>query len=121
MKTDYQEEKLKDLSADVGISVEELRKNITIENKMDRNNNPELVSLYAIYDKKGERFDIPFIVSNDLFAKRRFLMMKDNEESPLKRWPEDFDLVFVAAFNVLTAEVVDNELQTLIVGKKEDK
>lgn len=51
----------------------------------------EQIHLYAIWDRESGRFDNPFPAVSDVFAKRRFALMCD-EDGPLKKWPEQFDL-----------------------------
>jgi len=69
------------------------------------------LSIYAIYDKKGESFDTPFFARNTLFAKRRYMLMAEENNSPLRMWPHDFELYKIARFNIKTSVVIeDNEL-----------
>ena len=70
------------------------------------------LGIYAIFDKKSERYDTPFIAYSDLFAKRRFMLMLD-EDGPLKKWPEDFRLDKVGTFDVKTSNV--NEMKTMLI------
>lgn len=63
------------------------------------------LKVYAIYDKKGKRFDTPFFAISDVMAKRRFLLMQDEEKSPLAKWPEDFQLYELAGFDVETGKI----------------
>lgn len=119
MNDEIQKKKLADLADAEGLSLDQLR-DVPMIPKLDRNSDPQLIGIYAIYDKKGERYDIPFFMSNDLFAKRRFIMMKDDKESPLSKWPEDFDLMFIALFNILSSEIISEGVEILIQGKKEE-
>ena len=63
--------------------------------------------IYAIYDKKGARFDTPFFAHSDLFAKRRYLIMAEEEKSPLRMWPEEFEMYLVGRFNIKSATVIE--------------
>ena len=71
------------------------------------------LEIYAIYDKKSEKFDTPFFAHNDVFAKRRYLLMAEEERSPLSMWPEDFALFKVGRFNVDTAVVIEEHENVL--------
>ncbi len=62
----------------------------------------EEINLYAIYDRKGDRYDTPFFTSTDLFAQRIFHLRMMEEKSFLKMWPEDFILFQIGHFNVIT-------------------
>lgn len=66
--------------------------------------NPHVIYLYSVYDKKGERYDTPFFCANDLFANRVFSLRMDEEKSFLKEWPEDFVLYKIGYFDVLEGE-----------------
>ena len=61
---------------------------------------------YAIYDKKSKKYDTPFFAYSDLFAKRRVILMMDENNSPLNRWSEDFRLDKVGGFDVENGETV---------------
>lgn len=75
----------------------------------------EKISVYAIYDKKANRYDTPFFAFNDLFAKRRFHMMATNntENNVLKEFLKDFDLCQVGTFDVLTGEINPQQVTIL--------
>jgi len=82
-----------------------------------------LLGIYAIFDKKSERYDTPFIAYSDLFAKRRFMLMLD-EDGPLRKWPDDFRLDKVGSFDVKTSNVKETKNMLLEAGaviKKEEK
>lgn len=67
------------------------------------------LGIYSIYDKKGERFDTPFFAHSDLFAKRRLLLLMEEERSPLRMWPNDFELHSVGRYNVLTNTLIEEK------------
>lgn len=75
----------------------------------------DTLGIFAIYDKKSEKFDTPFFAFSELFAKRRFLLMMD-EDGPLKKWPEDFELKKVGEFNTNTGDVIED--QKLVIEAK---
>lgn len=82
------------------------------------------IGVYAIYDKKGERYDTPFFAISDLFAKRRFYLMAD-EKGPLQMWPDDFRLEKVGTFNIIDGELVNRNGLVLegltVIPKKGDE
>ena len=47
--------------------------------------------LYAIWDRETGVLDTPYFAVNDVMAKRRFMLMV-NENETLKKWPQQFDL-----------------------------
>ena len=61
--------------------------------------------MYALFDQEGSRFDTPFYALNDIFAKRRFAMMVQQEDSPLHHFKNVFQLYCLGDFNVLTGEI----------------
>lgn len=73
----------------------------------------EALGIYAIFDKKSEKYDTPYFAYSDLFAKRRFMLMLDEEKSPLAKWPGDFQLEKVGEFDIDTG-MVTNESKLLI-------
>lgn len=75
----------------------------------------EKLLIYAIFDKKSERFDTPFFTVSEVFGKRRFLLMLD-EEGALKKWPEDFNLQQLGTVNIITGNVESK--QKLIMEAK---
>ena len=89
---------MKDLSEATGMDISELRKELTTQNQM-------FLGIYAIYDKKSKHYDTPFFAWSDIFAKRRFCLMADSEKSPLKKWPEDFELHQLAGFDTHLGEI----------------
>lgn len=82
----------------------------------------EQIGIYAIYDKKGKRYDTPFFAVNDLFARRRFYLMAD-EKGPLKTWPEDFRLEKVGIFDIIEGELINDNGMVIegltVIPKKE--
>lgn len=77
----------------------------------------ETISIYGIYDLKGQRYDTPFFAYNDLFAKRRFIMLAEKEGSVMYRFNRDFELHNLGTFNVTTGEIVP-EKNTVIQGSQ---
>lgn len=73
------------------------------------------LSIYSIYDKKGERFDTPFFAHSNLFAKRRYLLMMEEDRSPLAMWPGDFELHLVGRYNVRTNVLIE-EKEVILEG-----
>lgn len=65
----------------------------------------EILGIYAIRDKKSERFDTPFFAVSDLFAKRRYLLMVDEEGSVLAKWTDEFELHKLGTISVLSGEI----------------
>ena len=78
--------------------------------KMQKNERDDSwLSIYSIYDKKGERFDTPFFAHSDLFAKRRYLLMMEEDRSPLSMWPSDFELHLIGRYNVLNNTLIEEK------------
>jgi len=74
------------------------------------------IGIYSIWDKKGKKFDVPFFAANQLFARRRFLMMA-KEESILKEFINDFDLCYIGKFNLINGHL-EKSFEKLIEGKQ---
>ena len=77
----------------------------------------ETINLYAVFDRKGNRYDTPFFTSNDLFAQRIFHLRMQEDLSFLKEWPEDFILFQVGTFNVNTSLLV-HDRRVIVEGRQ---
>lgn len=75
----------------------------------------EKINVYAIYDRKGKRFDTPYFAHSDLFARRRYELM--SKEGPLNEWPEDFELWSIGTFDVQKGNLTEN---IYLVGNAEN-
>lgn len=80
----------------------------------------EKVTIYAVYDKKAERYDTPFFAMNDLFAERRFVMSIEDNKSIISRFKNDFQLVRLGFFNVLDG-VMEQDMQVVREGVQINK
>lgn len=86
-----------------------------------------VLGIYAIFDSKGKRFDTPFFATDDLYAKRRFLLMMDEENSPILKWAKDFSLHRVGKFDINDGKVTDGKelifeaASYVKIGKDEEK
>lgn len=74
------------------------------------------IGIYAIFDLKQEIYDSPFLAATDLNAKRRFVLMIDEENSVLNRWHNDYNLFKLAEFSTKTGEV-KKDLKQIFEGK----
>jgi hypothetical protein len=74
---------------------------------------------YAYYDKKSERYDLPFFCHNDIQAKRKFYIdCSVSNESVLYNFTEDFDLYAVAEFHVEDGVFINiNPIELVLSGK----
>lgn len=84
----------------------------------------EIITMYAIWDKKGERYDTPMFMPHDVFAKRAFYKLVADGQGQLEYFKEDFELQRILTFNVLTGEVkVDKKslIDGLQIGKEIQK
>ena len=80
--------------------IEELRKSVEIQK-----NEFEWVQIFALYDKKGKKYDIPFFAHNELFAKRKFMLMA-KEEGILKEFINEFSLEKLGEFNIVNGHII---------------
>lgn len=71
----------------------------------------ENIGIYAIRDRKAEKFDVPFFAANDLFAERKFTLMVKDKGSIVNQWKNEFELKRLGWLNVMTGEIqVDNHI-----------
>ncbi len=84
---------------------------------MDNNQVQLELGIYAIWDKKSQRYDTPFFAMNDIFAKRRFILMSDEKGSPITRWQGDFELHKVSRWNMYSGEIQLQDIEVLLEAK----
>lgn len=74
---------------------------------------------YAVFDKKGLNYDVPFFAKNDLFATRKFTMdcRNRNQQTMISNFKDDFELHLVGQFSIETGEF--KTLSTIIVRGEE--
>lgn len=77
----------------------------------------EQLGIYAIFDKKHERYDTPFFAVSDIFAERRFNMMINEQGTFMSIYKDEFVLEKVGTFNVISCEV-ESENKVIIEGKQ---
>lgn len=75
------------------------------------------LQICAVYDKKAELYDTPFMVRSLADAVRGFQQAAKNEQSNIYNYPEDFKLVHLGTFNNQTGEIKTTKEQTLIEAK----
>lgn len=74
------------------------------------------LGVYAIYDTKSEKYDTPFFAVSDLFAKRRYMIMAEEEKSPLRIWAKDFELHKLGNSNMDSGDLVTGK-KIILEGK----
>ena len=82
---------------------------------MDKQENFDGLFVYAVYDKKANKYDIPFFAASDLFARRRFLLMANDQGTILNQFLKDFDLHLVGSFDVHSG-ICTNMEKTVVEG-----
>lgn len=65
----------------------------------------EILNLYSVWDKEGKRYDTPFLAFSDLFAKRKFIMFANDENSIFTKFKNAFELHKIGSFNVITGDL----------------
>lgn len=93
------------------MTVEELRDSVNVK-KQDFTK----VEIFAIYDLKGEKYDVPFFAHSELFAKRRFILMLD-EKGILQKFLDEFQLIKIGIFNILTGGI-EEDMKIVLEGKQ---
>ena len=64
------------------------------------------VGAYCVYDRKGNIYNNPYFLSNDMVAIRQLDMMVKNPETMISKYPEDYVLYKVGLFDLLTGELL---------------
>lgn len=78
-----------------------------------------ILGIFAIFDLKSKRYDTPFFGVSDLMAKRRYMIIMQDDKSPLRAFKEDFELHRVGIFDVTNGEVSETG-ESLIILKGEE-
>lgn len=63
------------------------------------------MKIYAIYDKQHEIHGPMFEAINDELAGRIFTNIKENPESQIHKYPQDYKLVKLAEYDKKTGEI----------------
>lgn len=77
----------------------------------------EIINMYAIFDKKAERYDTPVFMPNDIFAKRFFYKLVYDGQGQLEHFRDDFEFHKIAEFNVLDGKI-KLDFNMVIEGKQ---
>ena len=81
----------------------------------------ETINIYAIWDRKGERYDTPQFIPSDIFAKRWFYKLIMDGQGQLKHFKDDFELHSIGSFNVITGVLEQLDKNIIIDGKQIDR
>lgn len=74
-----------------------------------------LKTLYSVYDKKAKTYAQPFAEVTDGTAIRAMQdLITNNPNHPFARYPEDYELIRVGAFNELDAGIYDDPVGSVI-------
>lgn len=85
--------------------------------KKGQENRFEQVGLYSVHDLKGKKYDVPFFAHDDLFAKRKFTLIIKEENTIVNEFKNDFNLVRLGSFNIVTGKLYEN-LEIILEGKQ---
>jgi len=77
----------------------------------------DVIYLYGIFDKKSGYYDNPYFAVTDIYAKRRYLLMMEEKQSPLKLFKDEFELHKVGSFDIQTGKV-EQFSEVLLEGKQ---
>lgn len=87
------------------------------QNSNERKGNQ--ISMYSVYDIKGERFDTPFFCPSDLFAERHFVQQIRRGDNMISQFKDEFVLMRLAHYDNETGELtVDTKKTVIIEGKQ---
>lgn len=70
--------------------------------------------MFSIYDKKTTMFGVPFASPTNGSAERQIQTYVNDNQSPLNKYPEDYDLYFVGDFDLATATITPHKPQHLL-------
>lgn len=61
--------------------------------------------LFAIRDQKSETYNIAFIVNTHGEAEREFVTLINTPNAKANKFPEDFDLYYIASYDLNTGKL----------------
>lgn len=67
-----------------------------------------MLHIYAVLDRKAQAFGRPFTIQNDAMAIRAFAAAQSDPGSEISKYPEDFTLYSLGAFDDQTGEIIPN-------------
>lgn len=79
----------------------------------------KILGMYTYYDKQSDRYDTPFFAHNDVMAKRKFQMDIANPTSLLHQFKDEFELVKINEFDVLSGALTHDFNQTVLMTGKQ--
>jgi len=82
------------------------------------------VNAYCVLDTKSGVYNQPYFLINDAVAIRQFQAIISNEETMIAKYPEDFRLYCIGAFDMVTGlitpEKAPREIANGITFKKKE-
>ena len=83
----------------------------------------EIIGVYAYYDKKSEKFDIPFFAKDDVNAKRKFHLdvTANGGQSVIGQFKKEFILYKLCTYDIKEGffHILDGDDQIIIAEGKE--
>ena len=73
------------------------------------------MKVYSIYDKKSERFGVPFFCINDGVAKRELDRLSHDENSYVSAYPDDYSLYGLGSFDDEKGKLVGSDIPELLL------
>lgn len=68
--------------------------------------------IYSIMDKQSNTYGRPFTTVNDVLAQRMYSQLKDDPQSDLHKYPQDYKLTRLGSFDPHTGQIV-SEIEDL--------
>lgn len=65
--------------------------------------------MFAIRDSKGEAYGVPFVKNARGEAERVFTQLRNQKDSTIGQFPEDYDLFEIGTFDPDTGKVVGHD------------
>ena len=75
------------------------------------------IGIYAIYDRKGMRYDTPNFMANDLHAKRFFHIIILEKKGAIFHFKDDFEMHKIGKMDVITGQI-ERDYKVVIEGKQ---
>ena len=85
----------------------------------ESNKKAEQVNIYAYYDKKSDKYDIPFFAKDDIQAMRKFKLdtIANDGQSIIGQFKDDFRLYRIGMYDIKEGYLYQKSLEVVMHGK----
>lgn len=76
----------------------------------------QIITMYALYDKKAEMYDTPLFFLKEVQAERWFYTLVQKKEGRFENFKDDMELHRLCQFSVVNGKVIDAKPVRVLEG-----